>query len=55
LTPPDADLTLDLQPMVDAIYDRSRYAADIDYRRPCRPALDEQTMPWLSERLSQRS
>jgi hypothetical protein len=54
LTPPDADLTLDLQPMVDLIYDRSRYAADIDYSRPCRPALDERAALWLSERLSQR-
>jgi hypothetical protein len=54
LTPPDADLTLDLQPMVDAIYDRSRYAADVDYRRPCRPALDERTVAWLAERLNQR-
>jgi hypothetical protein len=55
LTPPDVDLTLDLQPMVDSIYDRSRYVVDIDYRRPCRPALDERTIFWLSERLSQRS
>jgi hypothetical protein len=54
LTPPDADLTLDLQPMVHSIYDRSRYAVDIDYRRPCRPALDERTTIWLSERASQR-
>jgi hypothetical protein len=54
LTPPDDDLTLDLQPMVKAIYDRSRYAVDIDYRRHCHPPLDERTAAWLTERLNQR-
>lgn len=51
LDPPDEDLTLNLQWMVDAIYERSRYAADIDYRKPCQPPLDEESKRWLAERL----
>jgi hypothetical protein len=31
LIAPDPDLTLDLQPLVEEIYQRSRYDADIDY------------------------
>jgi hypothetical protein len=54
LAPPDDDLTLDLQAMVDAIYDRSRYAMEINYHRPCHPPLDDRTAAWLHERLSQR-
>jgi hypothetical protein len=34
LVPPDADLGLPLQSLVDAIYARSRYEVDIDYARP---------------------
>ena len=33
LAPPDDDLPLPLQPLVDAIYARSRYEVDIDYSR----------------------
>ena len=29
----DADVEVDLQPIVDAIYDRARYAVDIDYQK----------------------
>ena len=34
LAPPDADLPLSLQPLIDAIYARSHYEVDIDYRQP---------------------
>ena len=39
LTPPDDDLPLPLQPLIDAIHARSRYEVDIDYTRPLKPPL----------------
>jgi len=51
LAPPDADVGLDLQPMIHTIYGRSRYERDIDYRRPCRPPLSAGEMEWLCRRL----
>jgi hypothetical protein len=55
LAPRDDDLVMDLQPMVEAIYERSRYAMDINYERPCLPPLDERTAAWIKERLSKRA
>lgn len=40
LAAPDDDVPLPLQPLIDAIYARSRYTADIDYTRPLDPALN---------------
>jgi hypothetical protein len=51
LEPPDEDITLDLQPMIEAIYKRSRYALDIDYQKPCQPPLEEATSDWLVKRV----
>jgi hypothetical protein len=51
LSPPDADVHLALQPMIEAIYARSRYALDIDYRERCRPRLDPAHTQWLQEHL----
>lgn len=51
LSPPDADVCLALQPMIQAIYERSRYALDIDYRQRCRPRLDPTHAQWLQEHL----
>lgn len=51
LSPPDADVCLALQPMIEAIYERSRYALDIDYRQRCRPRLDPTHAQWLQEHL----
>lgn len=51
LSEPDADVPLALQPMIEAIYERSRYALDIDYRKRCRPRLDPAHVQWLQERL----
>ena len=39
LAKPDADILLDLQPMVEAIYQRSRYERSIDYKQPLTPRL----------------
>jgi hypothetical protein len=33
LMPPDSDVSLAIQPLVEAVYARSRYARDIDYRQ----------------------
>jgi hypothetical protein len=51
LTRPDPDIALALQPMVEAIYQRSRYAQDIDYTRPLDPPLSPEQIAWLQERV----
>ncbi len=51
LSPPDADVCVALQPMIEAIYERSRYALDINYRQRCRPRLDPAHVQWLQEHL----
>jgi hypothetical protein len=51
LAPPDADISLDIQRFVAAIYARSRYERDIDYRRPLSPPLCKADAAWLQERL----
>jgi hypothetical protein len=48
LAPPDPDVVLDLQPLVAAIYERSRYDRDIDYRRPVDPPLSAAEAAWLT-------
>ena len=53
LSPPDDDLILDLQPMVDTIYERSRYSVDIDYQKPCHPALEEAVVQSLKTRVAE--
>ena len=52
LAQPDADVTLSLQPLIDAIYARSRYASDIDYCKPCVPPLASEEVEWLNQRLT---
>lgn len=52
LAPPDRDVSLSLQPLVDAIYARSRYATDIDYDKPCVPPLEPTEIEWLNQRLT---
>jgi hypothetical protein len=51
LAPPDPDISLDIQPFVHAIYARSRYERDIDYRQPIHPPLSPAEAAWLEERL----
>ncbi|HZV04224.1 MAG TPA: DUF4058 family protein [Gemmataceae bacterium] len=55
LSPPDADVRLDLQPLIAAIYRRSRYEADLDYSRPLHPPLTDEESAWLAEQLRARS
>jgi hypothetical protein len=53
LLPPDADVSLALQPLVDAVYARSHYERDIDYHQALRPPLTPEESAWLEERLRQ--
>ncbi len=46
LLPQDADLVVDLQPMIDAIFARSRYFLDVQYDKPL-PGLDEDEISLL--------
>lgn len=55
LDPPDPDVSLDLQAMVDAIYTRYRYARDIDYARALMPPLTAEDATWLSESIRERN
>jgi hypothetical protein len=54
LTAPDPDVPLDLQPMIEAIYARSRYHRDIDYSRPLTPPLTAEETTWLAQQLQAR-
>jgi hypothetical protein len=51
LSRPTPDLTLALQPLIDAIYERGRYREDIDYVQPLTPPLSEEQAAWLQQRL----
>jgi hypothetical protein len=42
LLPPEPDLALDLQPLIDGIYSLGRYADRIDYTRALTPSLSEE-------------
>jgi hypothetical protein len=55
LSKPDGDVTLDLQPIIDAIYARARYHRSIDYSRPLTPPLTADETAWLEQKLRQRA
>jgi hypothetical protein len=54
LAPSDADVRIELQPLVDEIYARSRYYQHIDYQKPLRPPLNRTDAAWLEQRLLER-
>jgi hypothetical protein len=54
LSPPDPDISLELQPLVDAIFERSRYADDIDYTQPLAPPLTPEQTAWLQQQLQEK-
>jgi hypothetical protein len=54
LSDPDPDLSLDLQPLLDGIYELGRYHERIDYTRPLAPALSEADEAWFREQLHDR-
>lgn len=51
LASPDPDVTLALQPMIEAIYARSRYGRRIDYAKPLTPPLTAEENACLTERV----
>ena len=51
LAKPDPDLSLDLQPLIDAIYSLAHYDEDIDYAKPLVPPLTAEDSAWLATRL----
>ena len=54
LAKPDSDIPLDLQPMIDEIYQRFRYPRSIDYSKPLTPPLDAAETGWLKQQLQAR-
>jgi Protein of unknown function (DUF4058) len=54
LAKPDSDIPLDLQPMIDEIYQRFRYPRSIDYTKPLTPPLDAAETGWLKQQLHVR-
>jgi hypothetical protein len=55
LTKPDADILIELQPIIEAIWQRARYSRSIDYRRPLTPPVADEDAAWLAEQLRRRS
>lgn len=51
LASPDPDLSLALQPMIEAIYERSRYRRRIDYGKPLTPPLEVEDAAWLQRQM----
>ena len=51
LAPPDSDVFLDLQPLVEVIHARSRYERDIDYQQALNPPLNPAEQAWLEAQL----
>jgi Protein of unknown function (DUF4058) len=54
LAKPDSDIPLDLQPMIDGIYQRFRYPRSIDYSKSLTPPLDAAETDWLRQQLHVR-
>lgn len=55
LAHPDGDVVLELQPLVDAVYIRSRYARELDYHAPVQPPFAAEDRMWLDEQLAKLS
>jgi len=55
LSAPHPDVRLDLQPLVEATYGRSRYHLRIDYAKPLTPRLSDEQSAWLARRLCERA
>ena len=55
LLPPEQDLSLDLQPLLDDIYALGRYDELLDYTRPLQPTLPGVDAEWVREHLRRRT
>jgi hypothetical protein len=51
LAKPDPPIPLNLQPLIEGIYERYRYQRSIDYTRPLDPPLNADDLAWLRQRL----
>jgi hypothetical protein len=51
LAPPDPDVTLELQPLIDGIFERNNYGREIDYQAAVTPALDRDELVLVERRL----
>lgn len=54
LRAPDPDAKLDLQALLDTIYDRSAYDLDVDYRKDPIPPLSPEYAAWADRLLKER-
>jgi hypothetical protein len=54
LAKPDPDVLLRLQPMIETIYQRSRYARTILYNQPLAPPLAAEDVGWLALQLRRK-
>jgi hypothetical protein len=54
LAKPDPELALDLQPLINSIYQRYRYERSIDYTRPLTPPLEPEQAAWLAQQVKNR-
>ena len=55
LSSPNPDVVLELQPLVEALYEERHYDVDVDYSKPLRPALSAEENAWLQAQLQARS
>jgi hypothetical protein len=51
LAKPDTDVELNLQPLIDTIYQHYRYERSIDYARPLSPALSREEATWVAKQI----
>ncbi len=54
LRPTDRDVLLDLQSVIDQIYEKGRYSEDIDYSEPLRPPSSMADAEWAAKLLTQK-
>jgi hypothetical protein len=54
LRPRDADVRLDLQALLEQVYQRGRYEGDIDYTKDPDPPLSPQGAAWVDDLLRQK-
>jgi hypothetical protein len=55
LARPDPAIPLNLQPMIEDIYQRYRYERSLDYTKPLTPPLDAEQAAWLDQQLRARA
>jgi Protein of unknown function (DUF4058) len=54
LAPPDPDVLLNLQPLIESVYQLSHYDRSIDYACPLKPPLAADESSWLEQQLRDR-